>query len=103
MSRCEDCAYTTIACNSCRNRHCPKCQGAAAREWLAVREADLLAAPYYHVVLTLPAPIADCLPEQGGNLRSAVQGLETLITIAADPKNLGARVGITSVPDLGFG
>ena len=50
---------TTIAYNSCRNRHCPKCQGAAAKEWLAAREADLLPVPYYHVVFTLPAPIAD--------------------------------------------
>src|SRR5260370_16702306 len=59
VARCEDCAYTTIAYNSCRNRHCPKCQGAAAKEWLADREADLLPVPYYHVVFTLPPPIAD--------------------------------------------
>jgi predicted Zn-ribbon and HTH transcriptional regulator len=59
VARCEDCAYTTIAYNSCRNRHCPKCQGAAAKEWLADREADLLPVPYYHVVFTLPAPIAE--------------------------------------------
>ncbi len=59
VARCEDCAYTTIAYNSCRNRHCPKCQGAAAKEWLAAREADLLPVPYYHVVFTLPAAIAD--------------------------------------------
>src|SRR4030081_230695 len=56
--RCEDCSHTTIAYNSCRNRHCPKCQGAAAREWMADREAELLPVPYYHVVFTLPAPIA---------------------------------------------
>src|SRR5207244_4976171 len=59
VARCEDCAYTSIAYNSCRNRHCPKCQGAAARECLAEREAELLPVPYYHVVFTLPAPIAD--------------------------------------------
>src|SRR5258705_10631195 len=53
VARCEDCAYTTIAYNSCRNRHCPKCQGAAAKEWLADREANLLPVPYYHVVFTL--------------------------------------------------
>jgi hypothetical protein len=58
VARCEDCAYTTIAYNSCRNRHCPKCQG-AAKQWLADREADLLPVLYYHVVFTLPAPIAD--------------------------------------------
>ena len=59
VDRCEDCSYTAIAYNSCRNRHCPKCQGAAAREWLAEREAELLPVPYFHVVFTLPARIAD--------------------------------------------
>jgi hypothetical protein len=59
VARCSDCAYTTIAYNSCRNRHCPKCQGAAAKDWLADREADLLPVPYYHVVFTLPAAIAN--------------------------------------------
>src|SRR5262249_74422 len=58
VTRCEDCAYTTISYNSCRNRHCPKCQGAAAREWLVEREAELLPVPYFHVVFTLPARIA---------------------------------------------
>src|ERR1700681_1843724 len=57
--RCEDCSHAVIAYNSCRNRHCPKCQGAAAREWLAEREAELLPVPYFHVVFTLPAQIAD--------------------------------------------
>jgi hypothetical protein len=59
VERCENCSHTVIAYNSCRNRHCPKCQGAAAREWLAEREAELLPVPYYHVVFTLPARIAD--------------------------------------------
>src|SRR5258708_16564110 len=59
VARCADCAYTTIAYNSCRNRHCPKCQRAAAKEWLAAREAELLPVPYYHVGFTLPAAIAD--------------------------------------------
>src|ERR1700687_4011096 len=59
VARCEGCAHTVIAFNSCRNRHCPKCQGAAAREWLAAREADLLPVAYFHVVFTLPAAIAD--------------------------------------------
>jgi hypothetical protein len=59
VARCEDCAHTLIAYNSCRNRHCPKCQGAAAKEWLAEREAELLPVPYFHVVFTLPGPIAD--------------------------------------------
>jgi transposase-like protein len=59
VARCQDCAYTTITYNSCCNRHCPKCQGAAAKEWLAEREAELLPVPYFHVVFTLPAAIAD--------------------------------------------
>src|SRR5438445_9323083 len=59
VERCEDCAHTMIAYNSCRNRHCPKCQGAAAREWMAAREAELLPVPYFHVVFTLPSAIGD--------------------------------------------
>ena len=59
VARCEDCAHTVIAYNSCRNRHCPKCQGAAARTWMAEREAELLPVPYFHVVFTLPAAIGD--------------------------------------------
>ncbi|CCD86215.1 transposase [Bradyrhizobium sp. ORS 285] len=99
VARCEDCAYTSIAYNSCRNRHCPKCQGAAAKRWLADREAELLPVPYYHVVFTLPARIADI----GYHNRAAVYDLlfkvsaEAMLTIAADPKHLGARIGITSV------
>jgi len=59
VARCEDCAHTTIAYNSCRNRHCPKCQGAAAREWMAARETELLPIPYFHVVFTLPSAVGD--------------------------------------------
>ena len=59
VARCEDCPHALIAYNSCRNRHCPKCQGSAARAWLADREAELLSVPYYHIVFTLPGPIAD--------------------------------------------
>jgi predicted Zn-ribbon and HTH transcriptional regulator len=99
VARCEDCAYTTIAYNSCRNRHCPKCQGAAAKEWLAAREADLLPVPYYHVVFTLPAAIADIAYQNKAVVYDLLfkVSAETLTTIAADPKHLGARVGITSV------
>jgi hypothetical protein len=99
VERCEVCAYTRIAYNSCRNRHCPKCQGAAAREWLADREAELLPVPYYHVVFTLPALIADIAYHN----KAAIYGIlfktaaETLITIAADPKHLGAQIGLTAV------
>src|SRR5438309_8205473 len=74
VARCEGCAHTVIAYNSCRNRHCPKCQGAAAREWLEEREDELLPAPYFHVVYTLPGPIAD-VSEQGCHLRYPVQGI----------------------------
>jgi hypothetical protein len=99
VARCEGCAYTTIAYNSCRNRHCPKCQGAAAKQWLAEREAELLPVPYYHVVFTLPAPIADIAYHNKAVIYDLLfkASAETLITIAADPKHLGARVGITAV------
>jgi putative transposase/transposase-like zinc-binding protein len=99
VARCEDCAYTTIAYNSCRNRHCPKCQGAAAKEWLSEREAELLPVPYYHVVFTLPAAIADIAYQNKAVIYDLLfkVSAETLITIAADPKHLGARVGITAV------
>ena len=99
VERCENCAHTVIAYNSCRNRHCPKCQGAAAREWLAEREAELLPVPYFHVVFTLPAAIADIAYQNKAviyNLLFKVSA-ETLITIAADPKHLGARIGVLSV------
>ncbi len=99
VARCEDCAHEHIAYNSCRNRHCPKCQGAAAREWLAAREAELLEAPYYHVVFTLPAPIADIAYHNKAVIYDILfkAAAETLITIAADPKHLGARIGTTAV------
>jgi hypothetical protein len=99
VARCENCAYTTIAYNSCRNRHCPKCQGAAAKQWLAAREADLLPVPYYHVVFTLPAAIADIAYQNKAVIYDLLfkASAEALITIAADPKHLGARVGVTSV------
>jgi predicted Zn-ribbon and HTH transcriptional regulator len=99
VARCEDCAYTTIAYNSCRNRHCPKCQGAAAKQWLADREAELLPVPYYHVVFTLPGPIADLAYQNKAVLYDLLfkVSAETMLTIATDPKHLGARIGITSV------
>ncbi|HVR58830.1 MAG TPA: IS91 family transposase [Pseudolabrys sp.] len=99
VARCEDCAYTTIAYNSCRNRHCPKCQGAAAKEWLAAREAELLPVPYYHVVFTLPGPIGDIAYQNKAVIYDILfkASAETLVTIAADPRHLGARIGITSV------
>ncbi|MGY4286308.1 hypothetical protein ACVWXO_005528 [Bradyrhizobium sp. LM2.7] len=99
VARCEDCAHTQIAYNSCRNRHCPKCQGAAAKAWLAERKDELLPVPYYHVVFTLPAQIADVAYQNKAVIYDLLfkASAETLITIAADPKHLGARVGLTSV------
>src|ERR1700732_1035788 len=99
VARCEGCAHTVIAYNSCRNRHCPKCQGAAAREWLGEREDELLPAPYFHVVYTLPGPIADIAYQNKAVIYDILfkASAETMITIAADPKHLGARIGITSV------
>jgi Putative transposase/Transposase zinc-binding domain len=99
VTRCEECAHSQISYNSCRNRHCPKCQGAAAKEWLAAREADLLPVPYYHVVFTLPGAIADIAYQNKAVIYDLLfkASAETLVTIAADPKHLGARVGITSV------
>jgi putative transposase/transposase-like zinc-binding protein len=99
VARCEDCAHTHIAYNSCRNRHCPKCQAMAAKEWLAEREAELLPVPYYHVVFTLPAPIADIAYYNKAVIYDALfkAAAETLVTIAADPKHLGARIGLTAV------
>ena len=99
VARCEDCAHTVIAYNSCRNRHCPKCQGAAAKEWLAEREAELLPVGYFHLVFTLPGRIADIACHS----KAAIYGLlftaaaEATLTIAGDPKRLGARIGITAV------
>ncbi len=99
VARCEGCAHTHIAYNSCRNRHCPKCQGRAARDWLAAREAELLPVPYYHVVFTLPAAVADIAYHN----KAVIYGIlfkaaaETLTTIARDPKHLGAHIGITAV------
>ena len=99
VARCEKCAHTQISYNSCRNRHCPKCQGAAAREWLAAREADLLPVPYFHVVYTLPAQNADIAYQNKTVIYDLLfkASAETTLTIAADPKHLGARIGFISV------
>jgi hypothetical protein len=99
VERCEDCAHTRIAYNSCRNRHCPKCQWSAAQAWLEAREIELLPVPYFHVVFTLPAAIGAIAYRN----KAKVYGLllaataETLTTIAADSKHLGADIGVTAV------
>jgi hypothetical protein len=97
--RCENCSHALIAYNSCRNRHCPKCQGAAAKEWLTEREAELLPVPYFHVVFTVPNQIAQIAYQNKAVIYDLLfkASSETLLTIAADPKHLGARIGILSV------
>ncbi len=101
VARCENaaCCHTVISFNSCRNRHCPKCQGSAARRWLADREAELLPVGYFHVVYTLPAELRDVAFQNKRVVYDLLMkaAAETTLEIAADPKRLGARVGITSV------
>jgi Transposase zinc-binding domain len=101
VRRCENdaCGYTAIAYNSCRNRHCPKCQGAAAREWMQARAAELLPVPYFHVVFTLPPSIGDIAYQNKAVIYNLLfrASAETMVTIAADPKHLGANIGITAV------
>jgi hypothetical protein len=99
VERCEDCGHHRIAYNSCRNRHCPKCQGAAARDWLADREGDLLPVGYFHLVFTLPAEIAPVAYQNKAVVYDLLfrTAAEALLTIAADAKHLGARIGFTAV------
>jgi Zn finger protein HypA/HybF involved in hydrogenase expression len=99
VAACADCDHIHVAYNSCRNRHCPKCQGAAAKDWLAARQTELLDVPYFHVVFTVPKPIADIAYQNKSVVYDILlkAGAETLITIAADPKHLGARIGFTGV------
>lgn len=99
VARCEDCSHIHIAYNSCRNRHCPKCQGSAAKEWLEDRKAELLPVGYFHLVFTLPAPLADLAFQNKRVMYDLLfkASSETMLTIAADPKHLGAKIGITSV------
>ena len=99
VSACTKCGHQHIAYNSCRNRHCPKCQGSAAQDWMQARMEDLLPVEYFHVIFTLPSQITDIAYQN----KAAVYGLlftasaQTLLAIAADPKHLGARIGMTSV------
>jgi hypothetical protein len=103
VARCEDCAHEHIAYNSCRNRPRSilgsKCQAGSARDWLAAREAELLPVGYFHLVFTLPAPVADIAYQNKQVVYNLLlkASAETTLTIAADPKHLGAHIGITSV------
>jgi putative transposase/transposase-like zinc-binding protein len=99
VEACGDCGMTRIAYNSCRNRHCPKCQGPARAEWLAARQAELLPVPYFHVVFTLPAPIA-AIAFQNKALVYAIlfkAAAEAMMTLAANPRRLGAEIGLVAV------
>jgi hypothetical protein len=97
--RCDGCGVDQLSYNSCRNRHCPKCQSSAAKRWLDARQADLLPVEYYHVVFTLPAPLADIAYWNKAAIYALLFDVaaEVLLTIAADPRHLGARIGATLV------
>jgi hypothetical protein len=99
VEQCADCAHIRIAYNSCRNRHCPKCQWRAAQAWLEAREAELLPVPYFHVVFTLPATLGAIAYQNKARLYGLLlkAAAETLTTIAADPRHLGARIGVIAV------
>jgi len=99
VERCEDCLHTQIAYNSCRNRHCPKCQGSQALAWMKQRKSELLDVPYFHVVFTLPARIAAIAYQNKAVVYDLLfkASSQTMLTIAADPKRLGVKIGFTSV------
>ena len=99
VEQCDGCGQIRIAYNSCRNRHCPKCQGLARAEWLEDRQADLLPVPYFHVVFTMPAPIAEIALHNKAVVYAILfaTAAETLRIIAADPKHLGAEIGLVAV------
>jgi hypothetical protein len=99
VERCLKCGHTQVAFNSCRDRHCPKCQSSAARDWLMAREADLLPVEYFHVVFTVPQRIAAIAYQNKAVAYDMLfaAAVETLTTIAADPKHLGAQIGLTAV------
>ena len=101
VTRCENgaCSHTVISFNSCRNRHCPKCQASAAAKWLTDREAELLPVPYFHVVYTLPSQLRDIAYQNKRVIYDLLMkaAAETTLAIAADPKRLGAKIGITAV------
>ena len=99
VERCEDCGETRIAYNSCRNRHCPKCQGLARAQWLADRQAELLPVPYYHVVFTVPAAVAAIGLQNKAVIYDILfkAAAETVRIIAADHKHLGAETGMIAI------
>jgi hypothetical protein len=99
VEQCERCREIRVAYNSCRNRHCPKCQGLARLQWLADRRAELLPVPYFHVVFTLPAPVAAIALQNKAVVYDILfkAAAETIRTIGADPKHLGAETGMIAI------
>jgi hypothetical protein len=99
VEQCTGCRAIRVSYNSCRNRHCPKCQGLARAEWLEARQAELLPVPYFHVVFTVPAPIAEIAFQNKAMVYDMLfqATAETLRTIAADPEHLGAEIGMLAV------
>lgn len=99
MEACDDCGTTRVAYNSCRNRHCPKCQGRARAAWLAARQADLLPVPYFHVVFTLPAPIAAIAFQNKAVVYAILfkAAAEAMTTLAANPRRLGGAIGLSLI------
>jgi hypothetical protein len=99
IERCEDCGETRIAYNSCRDRHCPKCQGLARAQWLSDRQADLLPVPYFHLVFTVPAPIAAIALQNKAIVYDILlkTAAETVRVIGADPQHLGAETGMIAI------
>jgi hypothetical protein len=99
VEACDDCDHSRIAYNSCRNRHCPKCQATARERWIAAREADLLPIPYFHVVFTVPAEIAAIAYQNKARVYAILFDAvaETLKTIGADPRHLGGELGFIAI------
>ena len=99
VEQCDTCGHQVISYNSCRNRHCPKCQAMARAKWLAEREAELLPVPYFHVVFTLPDKIGRLALQNAEEIYRILfrAASETLLTIAADPRRLGANIGFLAV------
>ena len=99
VEACEDCAHTRVVYNSCRNRHCPKCQSAARERWLADRQADLLPVPYFHVVFTVPTEVAEIAFHNKATVYAILfdAAAATLKIIAADPKYLGGKIGFLAI------
>jgi hypothetical protein len=99
VERCTECDFVRIAYNSCRNRHCPKCQGAARAAWLAERQGELLPVPYFHLVFTMPVPAAEIAFQNKAVVYAILfkAAAETLSTIAADQRHPGAEIGFIAV------